>query len=46
MTKTKYFFVTGILLGAFHFSLAQSVQKTMKRLPDTGQTTIYTNTPG
>ena len=46
MTKTKYFFVTGILLGAFHFSLAQSVQKTMKRLPDTGQTTSYTNTPG
>lgn len=46
MTKTKYFFVTGLLLGAFHFSLAQSVLKSMKRLPDTGQTTSYTNTPG
>ena len=46
MTKTKYFFVTGILLGAFHFTLAQSVLKSMKRLPDTGQTTSYTNTPG
>jgi hypothetical protein len=46
MTKTKYFFVTFILLGAFHFTLAQSVLKSMKRLPDTGQTTSYTNTPG
>jgi len=46
MTKTKYFFVTGILLGAFHFTQAQSVLKSMKRLPDTGQTTSYTNTPG
>ena len=46
MTKTKYFFVTGILLGAFHFTLAQSVLKSMKRLPDTGQTTSYTNSPG
>ena len=46
MTKSKYFFATGILLGAFHFTLAQSVLKSMKRLPDTGQTTSYTNTPG
>ena len=46
MTKTKYFFVTFILLGAFHFTLAQSVLKSMKRLSDTGQTTSYTNTPG
>ena len=46
MTKTKIFFVAGLLLGAFHFSLAQSVQKTIKRLPDTGQTTSYTTTPG
>ena len=46
MTKTKYFFATGILLGAFHFTLAQSVLKSMKRLPDTGQNTSYTNTPG
>lgn len=46
MTKTKFFFVAGLLLGAFHFSLAQSVQKTIKRLPDTGQTTSYATTPG
>jgi hypothetical protein len=46
MTKTKIFFVAGVLLGAFHYTLAQSVQKTIKRLPDTGQTTSYTTTPG
>ena len=46
MTKTKFFFVAGVLLGAFHYTLAQSVQKTIKRLPDTGQTTSYTTTPG
>jgi hypothetical protein len=46
MTKTKIFFVAGLLLGAFHHTLAQSVQKTIKRLPDTGQTTSYTTTPG
>ena len=46
MTKTKIFFVAGLLLGAFHYTLAQSVQKTIKRLPDTGQTTSYTTTPG
>lgn len=46
MTKTKIFFVAGVLLGAFHYTLAQSVQKTIKRLPDTGQTTSYTSTPG
>ena len=46
MTKTKIFFLTAALLGAFHFTLAQSVLKSMKRLPDTGQTTSYTNTPG
>jgi hypothetical protein len=46
MTKTKIFFVAGLLIGAFHYTLAQSVQKTIKRLPDTGQTTSYTTTPG
>jgi hypothetical protein len=46
MTKTKIFFVAGLLLGAFHYTLAQSFQKTIKRLPDTGQTTSYTTTPG
>ena len=46
MTKTKYFSLWLLLLGAFHVSLAQSVQKTIKRLPDTGQTTSYTTTPG
>jgi hypothetical protein len=46
MTKTKIFFVAGLLLGAFHYTLAQSVLKSMKRLPDTGQSTSYTNTPG
>ncbi|MEY3321925.1 MAG: hypothetical protein RLZZ417_1508 [Bacteroidota bacterium] len=47
MTKNKIFFVTVLFLGAFHYyTLAQSVLKTMKRLPDTGQTASYTNTPG
>ena len=46
MTKNKIFFVTVLLLGVFHYTLAQSVQKTIKRLPDTGQTTSYTTTPG
>ena len=46
MTKNKIFFVAGVLLGAFHYTLAQSVQKTIKRLPDTGQTTSYTTTQG
>lgn len=46
MTKIKYFLVAGILFGAFHFTLAQSVLKSMKRLPDTGQTASYTNIPG
>ena len=38
--------MAGLLLGAFHYTLAQSVLKSMKRLPDTGQSTSYTNTPG
>lgn len=46
MTKNKIFFVTVLFLGAFHYTLAQSVLKSMKKLPDTGQTTSYTNTPG
>lgn len=46
MTKIKFFLVAGILFGAFHFTLAQSVLKSMKRLPDTGQTASYTNIPG
>lgn len=46
MNKTKFFILTGALLGVLPYTLAQSFQKTIKRLPDTGQTTSYTNTPG
>ena len=37
---------TQCVLFCMHFVFAQPVQKTMKRLPDNGQTTSYTNTFG
>ncbi|MBL0065005.1 MAG: DUF1566 domain-containing protein [Bacteroidetes bacterium] len=42
--KNLKVFVFLLLLSAFAF--AQPIQRTMKRLPDTGQTSSYTNTFG